>query len=59
MVEINSVFFTTDENLEFVIGDIARKGMKLDHFNYKQYVDVAGRLKSKLPILPIIVMFND
>ena len=32
--------------------------MKLDHFNYKQYVDTAHRLNSKLPIPPIIVMFN-
>ena len=32
--------------------------MKLDHFNYKQYVDVAHRLNSKLPVPPIIVMFN-
>ena len=58
MVEINNIPFTTDENLESVITDIAKKGMKLDHFNYKQYVDVAHRLNSKLPIPPIIVMFN-
>ena len=58
MVEINNIPFTTNENLESVITDIARKGMKLDHFNYKQYVDVAHRLNSKLPIPPIIVMFN-
>ena len=58
MVEINSIPFTTNENLESVITDIARKGMKLDHFNYKQYVDVAHRLNSKLPVPPIIVMFN-
>ena len=32
--------------------------MKLDHFNYKQYVDVAHRLNSKRPIPPIILMFN-
>ena len=36
MVEINNILFTTDENLESLITDIARKGMKLDHFNYKQ-----------------------
>ena len=36
MVEINNIIFTTDENLESLITDIARKGMKLDHFNYKQ-----------------------
>ena len=35
MVEINNMPFTTDENLESVITDVARKGMKLDHFNYK------------------------
>ena len=58
MVEINNIPFTTNENLESVITGIARKGMKLDHFNYKQYVDVAHRLNSKLPIPPIIVMFN-
>ena len=58
MVEINNIPFTTDENLESVITYIAKKGMKLDHFNYKQYVDVAHRLNSKLPIPPIIVMFN-
>ena len=32
--------------------------MKLDPFNYEQYLDVAHRLNSKLPIPPIIVMFN-
>ena len=37
--------------LACVIPDIARKGMKLDHFNYKQYVNVAHRLSSKLPNL--------
>ena len=58
MVEINNIPFTTDENLESVITYIVKKGMKLDHFNYKQYVDVAHRLNSKLPIPPIIVMFN-
>ena len=58
MVEINNIPFTTDENLESVITDIAKKGMKLDHFNYKEYLDVAHRLNSKLPIPPIIVMFN-
>ena len=58
MVEINNIPFTADENLEFVITYIAKKGMKLDHFNYKQYVDVAHRLNSKLPIPRIIVMFN-
>ena len=57
MVEINNIPFTTDENLE-PITDTARKGMKLDHFNYEKYVDVAHRLNSKLPIPPIIVMFN-
>ena len=36
MVEINNILFTTDENLESLITDVARKGMKLDHFNYKQ-----------------------
>ena len=41
MVEINNIPFKTDENLEAVITDIARKGMKLDPFNYKQHVDVA------------------
>ena len=51
MVEINNIPFTTDETLESVITDIARKGMKLDHFNYKQYVDFAHRLNSKLLIL--------
>ena len=35
MVEINNMPFTTDENLESTITDVARKGMKLDHFNYK------------------------
>ena len=34
MVEINNIPFTTDENLESVMADIARKCMKLDHFNY-------------------------
>ena len=34
MVEINNTPFTTDENLESVMADIARKCMKLDHFNY-------------------------
>ena len=34
MVEINNIPFTTDENLESVMADIARKGRKLDHFNY-------------------------
>ena len=58
MVEINNIHFTTDENLESVITDTARKGIKLDHFNYKQYVDVAHRLNSKLSIAPIVVMFN-
>ena len=58
MVEINNIPFTTNENLESVITDIAKKGMELDHFIYKQYVDVAHRLNSKLPIPPIIVMFN-
>ena len=58
MVEINNIPFTTDENLESVITYIAKKGMKLDHFNYKQYVDVAHRHNSKLPIPPIILMFN-
>ena len=58
MVEINNIPFTTDENLESVITDIAKKGMKLDHFNYKQNVDVAHRLNSKLPIPPIILIFN-
>ena len=58
MVELNNIPFTTDENLESVITDIAKKGMKLDHFNYKEYVDVAHRLNSKLPMPPIIVMFN-
>ena len=58
MVEINNIPFTTDENLESVITYIVKKGMKLDHFNYKQYVDVAHRLNSKLPVPPIIVMFN-
>ena len=32
--------------------------MKLHHFNYKQYVDIAHRLNSNLSIPPIIVMFN-
>ena len=54
MFEINNIPFTTDENLESVITDIARKSMKLDHFNYKQYVDVAHRLNSKLTI-PLII----
>ena len=58
MVEINNIPFTTDENLESVITYIVKKGMKLDHFNYKQYVDVAHRHNSKLPIPPIILMFN-
>ena len=58
MVEINNIPFTTDENLESVITDIAKKGIKLDHFKYRQYADVAHRLNSKLPIPPIIVMFN-
>ena len=57
MVEISNIPFTTDENLE-PITDTLRKGMKLNHFNYKKYVDVAHRLNSKLPIPPIIVMFN-
>ena len=46
MIKINNIPFTTNENLQSVITDIARKGMKLDHFNYKQYVDVALRLKT-------------
>ena len=46
MVKINNIPFTTNENLQSVIIDIARKGMKLDHFNYKQYADVAHRLKT-------------
>ena len=58
MVELSNIPFTTDENLESVITDIAKKGMKLDHFNYKQNVDVAHRLNSKLPIPPIILIFN-
>ena len=59
MVEINNISFTTDKNLESVITDTAKKKrMKHNHFNYKQYVDVAHRLNSKLPIPPIIVMFN-
>ena len=58
MVEINNIPYTTNENLESLITDIAKKGMKLDHFNCKQYVDVAHRLNSKLPIPPVIVMFN-
>ena len=57
MVEISNIPFTTDENLE-PITDTLGKGMKLNHFNYKKYVDVAHRLNSKLPIPPIIVMFN-
>ena len=58
MVEINNIPFVTDENLESVITAITRIGMILDHFNYKQYADVAHRLNSKLSIPPIIVMFN-
>ena len=58
MVEINNIPYTTNENLESLITDIAKKGMKLDHFNCKQYVHVAHRLNSKLPIPPVIVMFN-
>ena len=58
MAEIKNIPFTADENLESVTTDIARQGMKLDHFNYKQYVDVAHILNGKLPIPPIIVMFN-
>ena len=41
-----------------VTTDIARKGMKRDHFNYKKYVDVAHRLNRKLPIPHTIVAFN-
>ena len=58
MVEINNIPFLTDENLESVVTVIARKGIKLDHFNYKQYVDVAHKLNSKLLLPPIIVTFN-
>ena len=36
MVEIKNIPFTADENLESVTTDIARQGMKPDHFNYKQ-----------------------
>ena len=57
MVEINNIPFSTNQNLESVITNIARKGIKLDHFNYKQYVDYAHRVNSKLSILPVIVMF--
>ena len=58
MVEINNIPFLTDENLESVVTVIARKGIKLDQFNYKQYVDVAHRLNSKLLLPLIIVTFN-
>ena len=58
MVEINNIPILTDENLESVVTGIARKGIKLDQFNYKQYVDVAHRLNSKLLLPPIIITFN-
>lgn len=58
MIEISNIPKRTNENLKLVIEAIA-KSMNLNNFNYADSVDVAHRLKSELPIPPIIVMFKN
>ena len=57
MLEISSIPVVEHEDLKLIITEIA-KCMKLDRFCYEDQVDVAHRLKSKLDIPPIIVLFQ-
>ena len=57
MLELSNIPVVEHEDLKLIITEIA-KCMKLDRFCYEDQVDVAHRLKSKLDIPPIIVLFQ-
>ena len=56
-LEISIIPVVEHEGLKLIITEIA-KCMKLDRFCYQDQEDVAHRLKSKLDIPPIIVLFQ-
>ena len=58
MLEINNIPEKDNKNLKSIITAIA-SAMNLEEFNYNLDVDIAHRLQSKLPISPIIVLFNN
>ena len=58
MLEINNIPEKDNENLKSIITAIASE-MNLEEFNYNADVDIAHRLQCKLPISPIIVLFNN
>ena len=58
MLEINNIPEKDNENLKSIIIAIASE-MNLEEFNYNADVDIAHRLQCKLPISPIIVLFNN
>ena len=58
MLEINNIPVKDNENLKSIITAIA-SAMNLEEFNYNADIDIAHRIQSKLPISPIIVLFNN
>ena len=58
MLEISNIPEKDNENLKSIITAIA-SAMNLEEFNYNADVAIAHRLQSKLPISPIIVLFNN
>ena len=57
MLEISNIPASENEDLNFIITALANC-IKVENFSFKNDVDVAHRLKSKLKIPPIIVLFH-
>ena len=57
MLEVNNIPVNNKENFEDIMTTIA-KTINFEEFDYANDVDVAHRLKSKLLVPPIIVMFK-
>ena len=57
MLEVNNIPVDNKENFQDIMTAIA-KAINFEEFDYANDVDVAHRLKSNLPVPPIIVMFK-